>query len=379
MMVTTRRLLRLCSLLLAMLALVPAASAESMPPIGRAVYVRDHLLLNYDPQSALNAAVTQVEQPRFEVVDIHCHWSLELEPDALLTAMDERGIRRAINLSGGHGEQLDQMLERFHDAAPGRLIIFGSLDYDGIGDPDWAQRMVAFLEQASARGMAGLKVWKDLGLTVRDTDGENVAIDDPRLDPVWDACGRLGLPVLIHSADPVAFFQPIDRHNERWMQLRRHPSWSFHGEQFPSRDTVLAQRDRVLQRHRGTTFIGAHMAGNSEDLAALAERLEQHPNLYVDISGRVGELGRQPYSARRLLVEHADRVLFGSDRYPGRTDQPRYRIYYRFLETNDEYFDYHDHSFPPAGDWKIYGVFLPEAALRRIYHENAERLLGLAE
>jgi predicted TIM-barrel fold metal-dependent hydrolase len=226
--------------------------------------------------------------------------------------------------------------------------------------------------------VSGLKVFKSLGLTTRDANGALIAVDDPRLDPIWAACGRLGMPVLIHTADPVAFFSAPDECNERWMQLQRHPSWSFHGPAFPSRDELFAQRDRMITRHPGTTFICAHVGSHADDLAAADRFLTAHPNAYVDISGRVGALGRQPFTARAFLIEHQDRVIYGTDRFPGRPDQPRYRIYFRFLETADEYFDYYDHPFPPAGDWRIYGVDLPDDVLRKIYYGNSDRILPRA-
>jgi predicted TIM-barrel fold metal-dependent hydrolase len=268
------------------------------------------------------------------------------------------------------------MLARYHGAAPGRLVIFGNVDFSRIDAPTFAADTVAMLERGKAQGMAGLKIFKNLGLTIKDRSGTVVPIDDPRLDPIWAACGRLRLPVLIHSADPVAFFDPIDARNERWLQLKRHPDWSFHGTAFPAREAVLAQRDRVIARHRGTTFIGAHLGDNAEDLAALDARLRQHPNFVVDLSAREAELGRQPYTARRFLVKWQDRVLFGTDRYPGRPDQPRHRLYYRLLETEDEYFKYYDHPFPPTGEWRVYGLHLPDEALRKIYQGNADRVLG---
>jgi len=343
--------------------------------IGVAVYVGDREVRGYRPEPALVTKTTEVREARFPATDIHCHWTIDRDPDELLRAMDERGVLRAVNLSGGHGEALDAMLARFTAYAPGRLLVFANLDFDAWDDPGWAERMVLMLERASARGLAGLKIFKGLGLYHRDASGDLIAVDDPKLDPVWAACGRLGLPVLIHTADPVAFFTPVDRFNERWMQLNRHPDWSFFGKDVPPREALLEARDRVLARHPGTTFIGPHMAGNSEDLEALAARLERFPNLVVDVSGRVGELGRQPYSARRLFLRFPDRILFGTDRYPGRPDQPRYRLYYRFLETDDEHFRPYVHPFAPSGDWMIYGIFLPDDVLERVYRTNAERIL----
>jgi len=344
---------------------------------GVAVYVGDELLKDYRPTPSLVTKVTAVERPKFPAVDVHCHWFMQQDPQFLLAQMDKLGVKRAVNLSGGHGAQLDAMLKKFHAAAPDRLLILANVDFRKIDEPAFAADAIEELRRARANGVSGLKVFKSLGLTVRDKSGSVVAVDDPRLDPIWAVCGELKMPVLIHAADPVAFFRPVDRFNERWMQLKRHPDWSFHGPAFPSYDVVQRQMLNVVARHRATTFIAAHLANSGDDLARLAGWFDANPNLVADLSGRVPELGRQPYAARRFLTKYADRVLFGTDRYPGRPDQPRYAIYYRFLETDDEYFDYYDHPFPPEGEWKIYGVFLPDDVLRKIYHENAERALGL--
>lgn len=353
-----------------------AQPREQDPPMGPALFVGDTVLKPYDPTPSLVTKETRVGRPKYPATDIHAHWPESLEPGALLAAMDDLGVERSVNLSGGFGAQLDRMLARYHAAAPARLLIFANLDLSRIDEPTFASEHVAMLEAARAKGLAGLKIFKSLGLTARDRSGRLVAIDDARLDPIWAACGRLKLPVLIHSADPVAFFAPIDEKNERWLQLKRHPDWSFHGPSFASREEVLAQRDRVIARHRGTTFIAAHLGDHAEDLAALATRLERHPNLVVDLSAREAELGRQPYTARRFLIRWQDRVLFGTDRYPGRADQPRHRLYYRLLETDDEYFKYYDHPFPPTGEWRVYGLHLPDEVLRRIYQTNADRVLG---
>ena len=291
--------------------------------------------------------------------------------------MDALGIRAVINLSGGYGKKLDLMLEKFSGYDPHRLIIFCNLDLSKIDDSDFSEQMVAFLSAAHAKGAKGLKIFKSLGLTLKDKTGQIVAIDDARLDPVWAKAGELGMPVLIHTADPVAFFKPANRFNERLMQLKRHPDWSFYGDEFPKRETIIAQRNRVIARHPDTIFIGAHVGNSAEDLMALGKLLESCPNLYVDVAARVAELGRQPYTAREFFIKYQDRILFGTDRYPGKTIQPRYKIYYRFLQTQDEYFDYYDHPFPPTGEWKIYGVYLPDEVLEKIYFKNAQRLLGL--
>ncbi|MCP3902968.1 MAG: amidohydrolase family protein [Planctomycetes bacterium] len=359
----------------ASLAIVLGTGCAAPNDIGTMIYVGDASVRDYQPRPALVTAVTPVDRARYPAVDVHCHWRPDTEPEAMLAAMDDRNVTRAVNLSGGWGADLDRMLDRYHGADPDRFVIFCNVDFSRIDEPDFGAAAAAELERGYRRGVGGLKIFKDLGLRIRDGSGRLVAVDDPRLDPIWAKCGELRIPVLIHSADPVAFFQPIDRHNERWMQLMRHPDWSFYDPSLPGREEVMAQRDRVMARHPKTNFIGAHVGGNAEDLAAASRVLEAHPNFFMDISGRVAELGRQPYAAREFLIEHQDRILFGTDRYPGRGDQPRYRLYFRFLETADEHFDYYDNSFPPAGDWRIYGVSLPDEVLKKIYHGNADRLL----
>lgn len=328
----------------------------------------------YKPKSMLRTEKHVLEKPRFEVADVHCHWELEADPQALIEAMDRLGISYAVNLSGGWGERLESMLERFKRFAPSRFEILANIDFSEIDQPGFSSKWVRFLETAHESGAAGLKIFKELGLTIKDASGKVVPIDDPRLDPLWAKCGELGMPVLIHAADPLAFFEPIDRFNERVMQLGRWPSWSFYGPEFPRREEVIRQRNHVLEKHPETMFIGAHVGNSAEDLSYIAKVLDEHPNFVVDISGRVAELGRQPYSARKFFLDYANRILFGTDRYPGRTNQPRHRIYYRFLETQDEYFDYFEHDFPPTGEWKIYGVFLPDNVLEKVYHRNADKI-----
>jgi hypothetical protein len=332
------------------------------------------LYKHYKPKSMLRTEQHVVERPKFEVADVHCHWELEAEPQALIEAMDRLGISYAVNLSGGWGGRLESMLDRFKRFAPSRFEILVNIDFSEIDQPGFTSKWVGFLETAHESGAAGLKIFKELGLTIKDASGKVVPIDDPRLDPLWAKCGELGMPVLIHAADPLAFFEPIDQFNERVMQLGRWPSWSFYGSEFPRREEVIRQRNHVLKKHPETMFIGAHVGNSAEDLSYIAKVLDEYPNFVVDISGRVAELGRQPYSARKFFLDYADRILFGTDRYPGRTNQPRHRIYYRFLETQDEYFDYFEHDFPPTGEWKIYGVFLPDNVLEKVYHRNADRI-----
>ena len=230
--------------------------------------------------------------------------------------------------------------------------------------------------RAKRAGARGLKVLKVLGLFLRERvdAGPLVAVDDPRFDPMWEACGALGLPVAIHVSDPFAFFLPVDARNERYEELNRHPDWSFHGKDYPSNAAILAARDRVLARHPKTTFIGLHVAHSSEDLAGAAAALDRFPNLHVEIGARIGELGRQPRASRRFFERYQDRILFGTD---GPQDA-LYPIYFRFLETEDEYFEYSPGPIPSQGRWGIYGLGLSDQILKKVYSENAERLLSLA-
>ncbi|MEX2560571.1 MAG: amidohydrolase family protein, partial [Pirellulales bacterium] len=269
-----------------------------------------------------------------------------------------------------------------------RFVIFANVDWRGDGRPDdpatwhchrpdFARRVAAGLARAKEEGASGLKLFKEFGLGIRNPDGSFVEIDDPRWDEIWSACGKLGLPVIMHTADPAAFFLPIDRHNERWEELNRHPEWSFFGDQWPRREHLHAARNRVIGRHPGTTFIGAHMANDAEDLQTLAAWLDEYPNLVVEFASRISELGRQPYTARRFFVEYADRIMFGTD---GPRPAARLLPYWRFLETYDEYFPYAENPFPPQGFWNIYGIGLPDEVLAKVYHENAERIIpGVAE
>jgi hypothetical protein len=250
--------------------------------------------------------------------------------------------------------------------------------------PDYAKTQAGLIQSAKRAGACGVKVLKTLGLYLKENinDGTLVQVDDPRFDPMWDACGQLGLPVAIHVSDPVAFFLPTDKYNERYEELSNHPDWSFHGPQFPSNDELLAARNRVFARHPKTQFVALHAGNFAEDLASVSASLDKHPNMHIDIAARIGELGRQPRTARRFFDKYQDRILFGTDAVPNGIETPQqifgdrlYEIYYRFLETEDEYFDYAPASIPPQGRWRIYGIGLPPRILRKIYFENAAKLL----
>lgn len=340
-------------------------------------------LTEYRPISNLVTKVTLVEKPRYAVIDAHNH--LEGFQDGwvgrpvneLLDRMDELGLRALIDLDGAWGEDiLDRHLDLFKAKAPERFAMFGGVNWSA-----WAEHGDRFGEWAAAqfraqvrRGAQGLKVWKDFGLHVRDHRGELVRINDPRMDAVWAAAVEMGVPITFHIADPVAFFRPLDQFNERWEELQAHPDWHFPSPPFPPFLQLMEEFLDVMIRHPQTTFIGAHVGCYAENLGWLAQAFERCPNFHIDISARIAELGRQPYTARRFFMQYPDRIMFGVD---SRLQPELYKIYYRFLETDDEYFNYVPGDFPPTGRWQIYGLYLPDEVLQAVYAGNAARLLRL--
>lgn len=340
-------------------------------------------LSDYRPISNMVTKTTYVARPRFPVIDAHNHLEIfhegwpERPLSELLDKMDEAGVKALIDLDGAWGEDLlERHLDRFKAKAPERFAMFG-----GVNWAAWPEHGDHFGEYAARRlrtqvqrGAQGLKVWKDFGLNVQDQRGLRVRVNDPRMDPVWATAGELDVPVTLHIADPVAFFLPLDSTNERWEELQAHPDWQFPSPPFPPFLNLMEDMLDVITRHPQTTFIGAHVGCYAENLGWLSQAFERCPNFFIDISARIAELGRQPYSARRFFLHHRDRILFGLD--SGLRPEV-YRTYYRFLETDDEYFDYSGAPFPPTGRWQIYGLSLPDEVLEKVYHKNAARLLKL--
>jgi len=329
----------------------------------------DLAICDFEPRPMLTTAVHDVQLPRFPAIDCHNHLD-SLNPDSLLRIMDECGIEHIVNITMKVGDEAFRLMDKFAAASSGRVSTIGWMDWTGIDRPDFFSKAVEYLERQVDRGAIGFKLWKDLGLTLRDARGELVRVDDERLDPLFDKARELDVPIMFHTADPAAFFEPLDRFNERYEELAAHPDWSFHGAQYGKRE-LLEQRNCVFARHPRTRFIGAHMGESPEDLGFAAAMLDRFSNVAVDISSRVAELGRQPYTAREFFLNYADRILFGADLLP---DVGMYRLYYRFLETADEYFDYPSHA-SRQGRWMVYGLFLPDEVLRKIYRENALRWL----
>ena len=356
----------------------------------------------FEPRSMLTAKETRVEQARFPVIDIHTHISFAAKsaggvpvsaarrflatPAELLPVMDAKNLRTMVNLTGGYAEGLAECVAKYDKAHPGRFLTFTEPMFAEAMKPDYAKRQADAIVAAKSAGARGLKVLKTLGLFLREnlTSGALVKVDDKRFDTMWEACGAQDLPVAIHVSDPAAFFLPTDRFNERFEELNNHPDWSFHGRDYPSNAEILAARDRVLARHPKTKFIGLHVGHSAENLGHVAATLDKYPNFFVEIGARVGELGRQPRASRKFFEKYQDRILFGTDAVPNGIETPQqifgaklYEIYYRFLETEDEYFDYAPAAVPPQGRWRIYGLGLPEAILRKVYHANAARLLNV--
>lgn len=341
----------------------------------------------YLPQPALVADHTSIERPRFPVIDVHTHLG-QLLPGVsasgdwpqrpvseLVHELDAAGVRAVVDLDGGWGEQLRREIARYQAADPQRFIVFAGPDYDAFArERDVGAYLAKQLRDSVRAGAQGLKIWKTLGLSLRDARGQLYAVNDPRLDALWATAGELGVPVLIHVADPVAFFAPFDRHNERWEELRWAAACRYYGTGLPTFEALMDQFSDLVGRHRATTFIGAHVGCYAENLRWVGAMLDACPNYYVDISARLSELGRQPYSARDFFMAHGDRILFGTDTP---TDRQVYGLYYRFLETRDEYFSYSQGEIPNQGRWAIYGIGLPDDVLRRVYLENAARLLRL--
>jgi len=335
------------------------------------------LLKDYDPKSMLHAAVHETPRAKFPVIDVHNHVDdpygdgEKIPPAEVIRRMDSANVQKIVILTGMWGDKLQGVIDKMVKPYPDRFIVFTQIDWSKIDDPNFSAEMVAQLDDAVRRGARGLKVLKDLGLGVKDKSGQFIAVDDPRLDPIWEECGRLGIPVAIHTSDPTAFFTPLDRHNERYEELNENPTWNFSGPQFPGKDKLLAERNHAIEKHPHTTFIALHIANWPENLDAVSAWLDKYPNMYVEFGAREAELGRQPSRSRKFFLGYQDRVLFGTDSEPR---EEMYANYFRWLETGDEYFPYA--GYPGQGRWMIYGMQLPDAVLEKVYNKNAEKIFA---
>lgn len=359
----------------------------------------DLALVDYQPKSMLHVKETSVPVSKYPVIDFHTHLSFtrrgkdrkpvasyEITPEQALEVMDRRNIRIMVNLTGGNGPVLEENLDYWQRPHPERFLVFTEPMWDRASDAGYSRMQAEEVEKAAKMGVKGIKVLKTLGLYLREggAGGPLVKVDDPRFDEMWEAAGSAKMPIAIHTSDPEAFFLPTDRVNERFEELNAHPDWSFHGSDFPSDRELQEARMRVIRRHPKTNFVALHVA-NAENLDYVSECMDECSNMYVEIGARIGELGRQPRRSMKFFDKYQDRILFGTDAVPNGYETPQqifgdrlYEIYYRFLETDDEYFDYAPADVPPQGRWRIYGVDLSDSILRKVYFDNAAKLLGLA-
>lgn len=324
----------------------------------------------YEPKSTLITKEHLVQRAKYPFIDIHSHHSNPTpeEVDKLVKEMDSINLQIMINLSGGTGEHLRKNVEVMKGRYPNRFAVFANLRYDDLNSPGYGQRAAARLTDDVKNGAQGLKIFKNFGMDLKYANGQRVKVDDPEFDPVWDKCAELKIPVLIHIAEPSAFFDPLDRFNERWLELQQFPGRARPPDKYPSFETLIAERNRLFAKHPKTNFIAAHLAYHGNDLERLGKLFDASPNVYVDIAAVLAELGRQPYSAHDFLVKYQDRVLMGKDIY----DVNEYKWYFRSLETRDEYFEYYRkrHAF-----WRIYGFQVPDEVLKKIYYKNALKLV----
>ncbi|MFK8005817.1 MAG: amidohydrolase family protein [Saprospiraceae bacterium] len=325
---------------------------------------------DYDPPSTLVVPETIITKAKYPFIDVHSHqWQMdEMDLNDLIRPMDEMNMGIMNNLSGRNGEKLKKMTDNIKKQFPNRFIVFANIELRSINEPDWAEETVKQLEYDFKNGAKGLKIYKSQGMTNKDSEGNRIRIDDPRIDPVWAKCGELGIPVLIHSADPKSFWEPHDNQNERWLELKTHPRRKRDANNPASWEQIISEQHNIFKKHPKTNFIAAHFGWHPNDLTKLGQLLDDMPNMYVEIGAIIAELGRQPRAANRFFEKYQDRVLFGKDSWKPK----EYPTYFRVLESDDEYFPYYKryHAF-----WKMYGLALPDHILRKLYYKNALKII----
>lgn len=325
---------------------------------------------SYNPQSTLVVPGTEISKAAYPFIDVHSHQREmgTMDLSRLIADMDRMNMAIMVNLSGGSGDRLLKAVENINKHYPNRFVVFANVDFNGVGNPGWAEAAVEQLAADIKNGAKGLKVYKSLGLRDLDADGKRIAVDDERLAPIWEKCAELGIPVLIHSADPKSFWDPMDGSNERWLELKTHPRRKRSDTDPAPWQQIINEQHRMFKRHPNTKFINAHMGWYANNLGRLGELMEEIPNMYVGIGAIIAELGRQPRNARAFFIKYQDRILFGKDSW-----QPaEFPTYFRVLETDDEYFPYYKkyHAF-----WAMYGLDLPDEVLRKVYYGNALSLI----
>ena len=325
---------------------------------------------NYNPMSTLIVPQHKLSKAKFPFIDVHNHQEEmpDMDLSTLTSDMDKMNMKVMVNLSGGNGETLKRSIRNIRGHFPNRFIVFANIDWNGVGQKEWGEKAAKRLEEDVKNGANGLKIFKDLGFSVRDIRGKRVTIDDPRLDPIWEKAGELKIPVLIHAADPKSFWDPMDANNERWLELATHPYRKRSNTDPAQWDTLIAEQHRMFMKHPHTTFIAAHFGWYANDLERLGQLLDEMPNVNVEFGAVIAELGRQPRMAKEFFTKYQDRILFGKDSWA----PEEYTTYFRVLETEDEYFPYHKkyHAF-----WAMYGIGLPDEILRKVYYKNALRII----
>jgi len=325
---------------------------------------------DYNPESTLVVPENQVIRAKFPFIDIHGHQYRMPEQDLtpVITAMDTLNMGIMVNLSGRSGEQLIKSVNNIKDHYPNRFVVFANIDFQGVGTENWTENAVAQFEKDVKNGARGLKIYKSLGMRYKDSDGKRLSIDDIRLDPIWAKCGELGVPVLIHAADPKSFWDDFDGDNERWLELKTHPRRKRSETDPASWEQIISEQHQMFKKHPKTIFINAHMGWYANNLAKLSELMEEMPNMNVEIGAIIAELGRQPRAAKRFFEKYQDRILFGKDSWK----PEEFPTYFRVLETADEYFPYHKkyHAF-----WAMYGLDLSDEVLKKVYYKNALRIV----
>lgn len=325
---------------------------------------------DYNPKSTLVVSSNEIKRSKYPFIDIHNHqFDMPVKDlSDLVSEMDSLNMAFMVNLSGFRGQYLKMCLDNIKKNAPERLGVFVNLNWENIDSDTFLENNIKILRDAKKDGAIGLKVYKSLGLTDKDSNGNRIAVNDPRIDPIWEECGKLGFPVLIHSADPASFWKPKDKNNERWLELKQKPNRYRNPDLFPSFESIIAEQHNVFEKHPKTIFINAHLGWMGNDLDRLSSHLDKYPNVVTEIGAVLAELGRQPKRARKFFIDHQDKILFGKDAY----NQQEYYTYFRVLETEDEYFDYYRkrHAF-----WKMYGLGLPDSILKKVYYKNALRIL----
>ena len=347
-------------LLFVVCALPLAAQRRESPPM---------TLEEYEPRSTLVVPEHRVSRARFPFVDVHLHLNAlmpQSQLDQLVADMDQLNLTVGVNLSGGSGDRLVKQVRAFEEAYPGRFVVFTNIDFSRIDDPEFGTIAAAQIERDVEAGARGLKIFKSLGLWTTDASGQRIPVDDPRLDPIWSKAGQLGIPVLIHSADPKEFWATMDANNERWLELRLRPRRKQTAP--PTWEQVISEQLNIFRRHPETTFIAAHLAWMGNDLGRLGQTLDEIPNMNVGLGAVIHEPGRQPRFAREFFIKYQDRILMGKDSWA----PEEYPTYFRVLESTDEYFRYYRkyHAF-----WRMYGLDLPDEVLRKVYYKNALRII----